>query len=130
MYKPNSQKRKNNFRNIVHGEYAALCGPRPGTQQAKKKPKNIDSEYLLGDNLKTDAKMAKTASSMFKQSSLYDRKRGHSNSTNNRRQDNNNKPQDFLYHGRKANAYRKFQDRSSKDFHRNQGHKGKNKDMK
>lgn len=46
MYKQNLPKKKNNIKNIVHEEYATLCGHKPGSQPAKKKPKNIDSEYL------------------------------------------------------------------------------------
>jgi len=52
-----------------------------------KKPKNADSKFLLGDNLKSDAKMAKAASDIFVKSNAYRRSRSEksrasSNSTN------------------------------------------------
>ena len=63
-----SQKRRNNIRLIVNYNYASLCGPQPGSQAAKKKPRNQKSEYLLGDSFKNDAKMAKAATDMFRKS--------------------------------------------------------------
>jgi len=68
-----TQKRKNNIRTIVQGDYAALCGPKPGNQAAKRKPKNVDTEFLLEDNLKADAKMAKNG--MFRSNSHTNRRR-------------------------------------------------------
>ena len=49
-------KRKQNLRNIVHSDFLALCGPKPGTTAGKVKPKNQRSTFLLGDNLKQAAK--------------------------------------------------------------------------
>ena len=51
--------RKHNLRNIVHSDFLALCGPKPGTTSAKVKPKNQRSTFLLGDNLKQAAKDAR-----------------------------------------------------------------------
>jgi len=114
-----SQKRKNNIRNIVNSSYAALCGPRPGSQTGKRKPKNVDSEYLLGDNLKPDAKMAKTASDMFRASCsatiTSSGRRGHSNYEREDAPKN-----DFLYYGRKQNGQRRSREQfSTKDYNKN-----------
>ena len=48
-----TRKGKHNLRNIVHLDFLALCGPKPGTTAAKVKPKNQRSAFLLGENLKT-----------------------------------------------------------------------------
>ena len=53
------RKRRNNLRNIVHKDFIALCGPKPGSVVYKAKPRNTQSKYLLGDNLKQAAKDAK-----------------------------------------------------------------------
>ena len=70
-----TSKRKNNVRNIVSSEYTALCGPKPGSKEALKRPRNDTSTYLLGDNLKTEAKLAKAVSDMFRGSSSNNAKR-------------------------------------------------------
>ena len=81
-----TQKRKNNIRNIVNSEYQALCGPKPGSKAAAKRPKNTNSKFLLGDNLKSDAKMARAANDMFRGSRENKRprieKRHHGNMAN------------------------------------------------
>ena len=111
-----SKKRKNNIRNIVNSSYAALCGPRPGSQTGKRKPKNVDSEYLLGDNLKSDSKMAKTASDMFRASSTTTS--GRRGQSNYERKDSTKS--DFLYHGRKQNRQKRSREQfSNKDFNKN-----------
>ena len=38
------RKRKNNLRNIVHGDFVALCGPKPGSAAYKAKPRNTQSK--------------------------------------------------------------------------------------
>ena len=53
------RKRKNNLRNIVHRDFVASCGPKPGSAADKAKPRNTQSKYLLGDNVKQAAKDAK-----------------------------------------------------------------------
>ena len=83
--------------------YLALCGPKPGSQAAKRKPRNEESEFLLGDNLKSDAKMAKASSDMFQNSlSTSTTRKGHSGSDARR----DNKKDDFLSHGRKSGQKR------------------------
>jgi hypothetical protein len=54
-----AQKRRNNIQSLVQSELQSLCGPRPGTSDAKKKPKNQGTGFLLGDDLASDAKKAK-----------------------------------------------------------------------
>ena len=63
------RKRKNNLRNIVHGDFVALCGPKPGSAAYKAKPRNTQSKYLLGDNLKQAAKDAKRLEEITKKDS-------------------------------------------------------------
>ena len=117
-----TQKRKNNLRSIVHPNYVGLCGPRPGSQAAKKKPKNIESQYLLGDNLKSDAKMAKTSCDMFKATPTSSGRKGSSSYV---RKESKN---DFLYHGRKSNGQKKSQmPYLSKDFKNNRSSTNKKK---
>ena len=53
-----TRKRKHNLKNIVHSDSLALCGPKPGTTAAKIEPKNQRSTFLLGENLKQEAKDA------------------------------------------------------------------------
>ena len=53
------QKRKNNLQNIIHKDFVALCGPKPGAAGYKAKPRNTQSKYCLGGNLKQAAKDAK-----------------------------------------------------------------------
>ena len=38
------RKRKNNLRNIVHKDFVALCGPKPGSAAYKAKPRNTRSK--------------------------------------------------------------------------------------
>ena len=38
------QKRKNNLRNIVHKDFVALCGPKPGSAACKAKSRNTRSK--------------------------------------------------------------------------------------
>ena len=63
------RKRKNNLRNIVHWDFVALCGPKPGSAAYKAKPRNTQSKYLLGDNLKHAAKDAKRSEDITKKDS-------------------------------------------------------------
>ena len=46
------RKRKNNLRNIIYKDFVALCGSKPCSAAYKTKPRNTQSKYLLGDNLK------------------------------------------------------------------------------
>lgn len=110
-----SQKRRNNIRSIVNYNYAALCGPRPGSQAAKKKPKNEKCEYLLGDSLKTDAKMAKAATDMFRKSE----RSGSSSEKRPRMREPSTSSNHFLDHGRKGNGNRNSQRRSADNYNRN-----------
>ena len=41
---------------MFHPDFLALCEPKPGNTEAKVKPKNQRSTFLLGDNLKQAAK--------------------------------------------------------------------------
>ena len=61
-----TRKRKHYLRNIVHSDFPALCGPKPGTTVAKVKPKNLWSTFLLGDNLKQAAKDARRSQELTK----------------------------------------------------------------
>ena len=63
-----SQRRRNNIRSIVESQNVSLCGLNHGSKGAMQKPKNIDSEHLLGDDLKKSVKKAKTSNDMFKKS--------------------------------------------------------------
>ena len=63
------RKRKNNLRNIVHRYFVALCGPKPASAAYKAKPRNAQSKYLLGDNLKQAAKDAKRSEEITKKDS-------------------------------------------------------------
>ena len=63
------QKRKNNLRNIVHKDLVALCGPKPCSAAYKVKPRNTQSKYLLGDNLKQAGKDAKRLEEIIKKDS-------------------------------------------------------------
>ena len=63
------RKRKNNLRNIVHRDFVALCGPRPGSAAYKAKPRNTQSKYLLGENLKQAVKDAKRSEEVTKKDS-------------------------------------------------------------
>ena len=63
------RKCKNNLRNIVHKDFVALCGPKPGSAAYKAKPRNTRSKYLLGDNLKQAAKDAKRSEEIAKKDS-------------------------------------------------------------
>ena len=63
-----SKRRRNNI-SIVESQYVSLCDPKPGSKAAMQKPKNIDSEHLLGDDLKKTANKARTSKGMFKKSS-------------------------------------------------------------
>ena len=60
------RKCKNNLRNIVHRDFVALCGPKPGPAAYKAKPRNKRSKYLLGGNLKQAAKYAKRSGEINK----------------------------------------------------------------
>ena len=90
------RKRKSNLRNIVHKDFVALCGPKPGSTAYKGKPRNTRSKYLLGDNLKQAAKDARRSEITKKDSYRKDFKvqSKHHTSTDQK------KP--FLDHGRKT----------------------------
>ena len=96
-----SQRRRNNIRSIAESQYVAFCGPKPGFKAAMRKPKNIDSEHLLGNNLKKVAKKAKTSNDMFKKSTNH-----HSSSSHSKFKflSSRSQNQDFLYHGHKASS--------------------------
>ena len=59
-------KRKNNLRNIIHRDFVALCGPKPGSDAYRAKLRNTQSTYLLGDNLKQAGKDAKKSEEITK----------------------------------------------------------------
>ena len=104
------RKRKNNLRNIVHRDSVALCGPKPGSAAYKAKPRNTQSKYLLGDNLKESAKDAKRSEEITKKDSYrkhFKVQSKHYTSTDQK------KP--FLDHGRKTgqNFNRHQQNRGS-----------------
>ena len=63
------RKRKNNLRSIVHIDFVALCGPKPGSAAYKAKPKNTRSKHLHGNNLKKVAKDAKRSEEITKKDS-------------------------------------------------------------
>ena len=118
-----SQKRRNNIRSIVNHNYAALCGPRPGSQAAKRKPKNEKCEYLLGDSLKTDAKMAKAATDMFRKSE----RSGGSGEKRPRMREPSAPSSNFLDHGRKGDGNRRSQRRSADNYNRNNNNRTQSK---
>ena len=91
------RKRKNNLRNIVHKDFVALCGPKPGSVAYKGKPRNTRSKCLLGDNFKQAAKDAKRSEEITKKDSYrkdFKVQSKHYTSTDQK------KP--FLDHGRKT----------------------------
>ena len=91
------RKRKNNLRNIVHWDFVALCGPKPDSAAYKAKPRNTQSKYLLGDNLKQAAKDTKRSEVIIKKDSYrkqFNVQSKHYTSTDQK------KP--FLDHGRKT----------------------------
>ena len=96
-----SQRRRNNIRSIVESQYVSLCVTKPGSKAAMQKPKNIDSEDLLWDDLKKAAKEAKTSNYMFKKSTNR-----HSSSSHSKFKFSSSRSpnQDFLYHGHKASS--------------------------
>ena len=118
-----SQKRRNNIRSIVNHNYAALCGPRPGSQAVKRKPKNEKCEYLLGDSLKTDAKMAKAATDMFRKSE----RSGGSGEKRPRMREPSAPSSNFLDHGRKGDGNRRSQRRSADNYNRNNNNRTQSK---
>ena len=63
-----TQRRRNNVRSIVESKYVSLCGLKPGSKAALQKPKNIDSEHLLGGDLKKTAKVARPSNAKFRKS--------------------------------------------------------------
>ena len=98
-----SQRRRKNIRRIVESQYVSLCGPKPGSKAVMQKPKNTDSEHLLGGDLKKAVKKVKT-SNMFKKSTNR-----HSTSSHSKFKFPSSKlqNQDFLYHGHKASSNNK-----------------------
>ena len=65
------RKCKNNLRNIVHRDFVALCGPKPGPAAYKAKPRNKRSKCLFGGNLKQAAKYAKRSGEINKKDSYW-----------------------------------------------------------
>ena len=63
------RKRINNLRNIIYKDFVALCGSKPRSAAYKTKPRNTQSKYLLGDNLKQAAKDAKRSEEIAKKDS-------------------------------------------------------------
>ena len=63
------RKNKNNLRNIIHIDFAALCGTKSGSAAHKAKPRNTQSKYLLGGNLKKAANDAKRSEDITKKDS-------------------------------------------------------------
>ena len=63
------RKYKNNLRNIVHRDFVALCGPKPGPAAYKAKPRSKRSKCLFGGNLKQAAKYAKRSGEINKKDS-------------------------------------------------------------
>ena len=95
-----SQQRRNNI-SIVELQYVSLCGPKPGSKAAMQKPKNTDSEHLLGDDLEKAAKKAKMFNNMFKKLT-----NSHSNSNHSKFKfiSSISQSQDFLYYGHKVSS--------------------------
>ena len=104
------RKRKNNLRNIVHRDFVALCGPKLGSAAYKAKPRNTQSKYLLGDNLKQAAKDAKRSEEITKKDSY----RKHFK-VQNKHYTSTDQKKPFLDHGRKTgqNFNRHQQNRGS-----------------
>ena len=96
-----SQRCRNNIRSIVESQYVSLCDPKPGSKAAMQKPKNLDPEHLLGDDLKKVAKKAKTLNGMFKKSTNH-----HSSNSYSKFKfpSSRSQNQNFLYHGHKASS--------------------------
>ena len=69
-----AQKRRNNVRKICANDFQSLCGPKPGSLEAKKKPANKGEEFLLGDNLKEASKEAKRGADICK--TYYEKPKG------------------------------------------------------
>ena len=91
------RKRKSNLRNIFHKGFVALCGPKPGSDAYKAKPRNTRSKFLLGDNLKQAAKDTKRSEEITKKDSYrinFKVKSKYYTSTDQKKS--------FLNHGRKA----------------------------
>ena len=91
------RKHKDNLRNIVHKDFVALCGSKPGSAAYKAKLKNTRSKNLLGGNLKQAAKDAKRSEEITKKDSYrkdFKVQSKHYTSTDQK------KP--FLDHGRKT----------------------------
>ena len=63
------QKHKSNLRNIVHIDFVGLCGTKSGSAVYKAKPRNTQSKYLLGGNLKKAANDAKRSEDITKKDS-------------------------------------------------------------
>ena len=64
-----SQRCINNRKSTFASQYGSLCGPKPGSKATMQKMKNIDSEYLLRDDLEIAAKKVKTSKDMLKETS-------------------------------------------------------------
>ena len=99
--------RKNNLRNLVHKDFVALFGPKPGSAACKAKPRNTRSKYLLGDNLKQAAKDAKRSEEITKKDSYTKDFKVQSKHYTSTDQKNS-----FLDHGRKTG--RNFNRQSTK----------------
>ena len=91
------RKCKSNLRNIVHKDFVALSGPKPGSAAYKTKLRNTRSKYLLGGSLKQAAKDTKRLEEITKKDSYrkdFKVQSKHYTSTDQK------KP--FLDHGRKT----------------------------
>ena len=64
------QKRKNNLRNVLDSKFHSMCGPKPGSDEAKReKPKNCGTEFLFGDDFQKVSTDAKNLHNMAKRTS-------------------------------------------------------------
>ena len=91
------RKRKNNLRNIVHKDFVALCGPKPGSVAYKGKPRNTRSKCVLGDNFKQAVKDAKRSEEITKKDSY-----GKDFKVQSKHYPSTDQKKPFLNHGRKT----------------------------
>ena len=110
-------KRKNNLRNIVHRDFVALCGPKPGSVAYKSKPRTTQSKYLLGYNLKQTAKDAKRSEEITKKDSYRKNFKVQS-----KHYISNDQKKPFLDHGTKTGQNFNWQSRKQGQHYSNNRH--------
>ena len=96
------RKRKNNLRNILDQKFHSICGPKPGSDEAKKeKPKNSGTEFLFGDDFNQVAKDARNLHNMANQTQTKASNKSQSSSSSSSSfLDRGNKPPQPPYKGR------------------------------